>query len=110
MFEASLVYRVISRTARAIQRNPVSKHPLPPKIICMCVHARMRGVWVGVWACCECCAHRGQKRASDPLELELNSGLGVVWELSVLGAEDQNSLQEPRELFTTDPSLQPQCE
>jgi hypothetical protein len=25
-FEASLVYRVISRTARAIQRNPVSKN------------------------------------------------------------------------------------
>jgi hypothetical protein len=26
-FEASLVYRVSSRTARAIQRNPVSKKP-----------------------------------------------------------------------------------
>jgi hypothetical protein len=26
-FEASLVYRVSSRTARAIQRNPVSKIP-----------------------------------------------------------------------------------
>ena len=26
MFEASLVYRVISRTARAIQRQPVSKN------------------------------------------------------------------------------------
>jgi hypothetical protein len=25
-FEASLVYKVSSRTARAIQRNPVSKH------------------------------------------------------------------------------------
>ena len=30
-FEASLVYRVISRTARAIQRNPVSKKPNPKK-------------------------------------------------------------------------------
>jgi hypothetical protein len=29
-FEASLVYRVSSRTARAIERNPVSKSP-PPK-------------------------------------------------------------------------------
>jgi hypothetical protein len=29
-FEASLVYRVSSRTARAIQRNPVSKHAPPP--------------------------------------------------------------------------------
>ena len=29
-FEASLVYRVSSRTARAIQRNPVSK-PTPPQ-------------------------------------------------------------------------------
>jgi hypothetical protein len=28
--EASLVYRVSSRTARATQRNPVSKHTLPP--------------------------------------------------------------------------------
>jgi hypothetical protein len=28
-FEASLVYKVSSRTARATQRNPVSK-PLPP--------------------------------------------------------------------------------
>jgi hypothetical protein len=26
-FEASLVYKVSSRTARAIQRNPVSKKP-----------------------------------------------------------------------------------
>jgi hypothetical protein len=30
-FEASLVYRVSSRTARAIQRNPVSKKPKKPK-------------------------------------------------------------------------------
>jgi hypothetical protein len=31
-FEASLVYRVSSRTARATQRNPVSKtNPHPPK-------------------------------------------------------------------------------
>jgi hypothetical protein len=29
-FEASLVYKVSSRTARAIQRNPVS-NPHPPK-------------------------------------------------------------------------------
>ena len=28
-FEASLVYRVSSRTARTIQRNPVSKKPKP---------------------------------------------------------------------------------
>jgi hypothetical protein len=28
-FEAGLVYRVISRTARAIQRNPVSKNQKP---------------------------------------------------------------------------------
>jgi hypothetical protein len=28
-FEASLVYRVSSRTARAIQRNPVSKNKKP---------------------------------------------------------------------------------
>jgi hypothetical protein len=30
-FEASLVYRVSSRTARATQRNPVSKHQKPKK-------------------------------------------------------------------------------
>ena len=30
-FEASLVYRVSSRTARAIQRNPVSKKKKKPK-------------------------------------------------------------------------------
>jgi hypothetical protein len=30
-FEASLVYRVSSRAARAIQRNPVLKPPAPPK-------------------------------------------------------------------------------
>jgi hypothetical protein len=29
-FEASLVYKVSPRTARAIQRNPVSKNQLPP--------------------------------------------------------------------------------
>jgi hypothetical protein len=30
-FEVSLVYRVSSRTARAIKRNPVSNHPPPKK-------------------------------------------------------------------------------
>jgi hypothetical protein len=30
-FEASLVYKVSSRTARATQRNPVSKKPLKKK-------------------------------------------------------------------------------
>jgi hypothetical protein len=30
-FEASLVYKVSSRTARAIQRNPVSKNKTKPK-------------------------------------------------------------------------------
>jgi hypothetical protein len=30
-FEPSLVYRVSSRTARAIQRNPVSKTKIPNK-------------------------------------------------------------------------------
>ena len=30
-FKASLVYKVCSRTARAIQRNPVSKNPPPKK-------------------------------------------------------------------------------
>jgi hypothetical protein len=30
-FEASLVYRVSSRTARATQRNPVSKNQKPKK-------------------------------------------------------------------------------
>jgi hypothetical protein len=30
-FEASLVYRVSSRTARAIQRNPVSKNKTKTK-------------------------------------------------------------------------------
>jgi hypothetical protein len=30
-FEASLVYKVSSRTARAVQRNPVSKPPPPKK-------------------------------------------------------------------------------
>jgi hypothetical protein len=29
-FKASLVYKVSSRTARAIQRNPVSKNQKPP--------------------------------------------------------------------------------
>jgi hypothetical protein len=32
-FEASLVYRVSSRTARATQRNPVSKNQRGKKII-----------------------------------------------------------------------------
>jgi hypothetical protein len=30
-FEASLVYKVSSRTARAAQRNPVSEKPKPTK-------------------------------------------------------------------------------
>ena len=33
-FEASLVYKVSSRTARAIQRNPVSKNQKKKKRIC----------------------------------------------------------------------------
>jgi hypothetical protein len=41
-FEASLVYKVSSRTARATQRNPDSKkqkqnQPPPPPCVCMCV-------------------------------------------------------------------------
>jgi hypothetical protein len=32
-FEASLVYKVSSRTARDIQRNPVSKPPAPQKML-----------------------------------------------------------------------------
>jgi hypothetical protein len=32
-FEASLVYRVSSRTARAIQRNPVSKNQKKKKVV-----------------------------------------------------------------------------
>jgi hypothetical protein len=32
-FEVSLVYKVSSRTARATQRNPVSKRPKNKKII-----------------------------------------------------------------------------
>lgn len=45
---------------------------------------------MGVSGCCECSAHRAQKRASDPPELELKT---VGWELSVLGAEDQTKLR-----------------
>jgi hypothetical protein len=42
-FEASLVYKVSSRTARAIQRNPVSKNKKPKKqkrtvVNGVCVH------------------------------------------------------------------------
>jgi hypothetical protein len=45
-FEASLVYKVSSRTARAIQRNPVSKknfnYILFKVCVCVCVCTRMR--------------------------------------------------------------------
>jgi hypothetical protein len=34
-FEASLVYKVSSRTARAIQRNPVSKNQKKKKKSCL---------------------------------------------------------------------------
>ena len=40
-FEASLVYRVISRTARVIQRNPVSKKK---KRLCLAVKPRLASV------------------------------------------------------------------
>jgi hypothetical protein len=39
-FEASLVYRVSSRTARAIQRNPVSKTTTTTTIIIICLSER----------------------------------------------------------------------
>jgi hypothetical protein len=41
-FEASLVYRVSSRTARATQRNPVSKNQKPKKER----EREKRNVWV----------------------------------------------------------------
>jgi hypothetical protein len=41
-FEASLVYRVSSRTARAIQRNPVSKRKKKKK--------ELKGAWIGTTA------------------------------------------------------------
>ena len=37
-FEASLVYRVSSRTARATQRNPVSKNKDSFLSMCNCAH------------------------------------------------------------------------
>jgi hypothetical protein len=37
VFEASLVYKVSSRTARAVQRNPVSKYQNKTKIIKKCM-------------------------------------------------------------------------
>jgi hypothetical protein len=40
-FEASLVYRVTSRTVRATQRNPVSKPPPPQKkLFTVCANMR----------------------------------------------------------------------
>ena len=52
-FEASLVYRVSSRTSRAIQRNPVSKKPNPKtkqnKIIFYFVYVYVGLYSVGKW-------------------------------------------------------------
>jgi hypothetical protein len=73
-FKVSLVYRVSSRTARATQRNPVSKSLKKKKggggiyyffIPITCIYARL-------CRCPQLCsALRSQKKVSDALELEL---------------------------------------
>jgi hypothetical protein len=58
-FEASLVYKVSSRTARATQRNPVLKNQEKKKkkkiLLCDCFACMIQG---------------GETRLLDPLELE----------------------------------------
>jgi hypothetical protein len=67
-FEASLVYRASSRTARVTQRNCLKK---PKKLffigICMLMERHLNKS-IGV--------HRGQKKASEAPELELQGVTG----------------------------------
>jgi hypothetical protein len=55
-FKASLVYRMSSRTARAMQRNPVSKNKTKNKtkkqeggIECIIVGGAWQLDWLGLW-------------------------------------------------------------
>jgi hypothetical protein len=80
--EASLVYRVSSRTARATQSNPVSKKANKiNKSVCM------NFVCVFVCAALAWCPWRPGK-ASDPLEVELDMVFSIIW---VLGIEPRAS-------------------
>jgi hypothetical protein len=61
-FEASLVYRVSSRTARAIQRNPVSKKPKKTKedLFFLCMNVLPACMYVCMYVCmhvCMCVMH-----------------------------------------------------
>jgi hypothetical protein len=62
-FEASLVYRVSSRTARATQRNPVLKNQKKKE--------RKEKKKKVFYTMCMQCPHRGQKGALHPPALEL---------------------------------------
>jgi hypothetical protein len=81
-FKASLVYRVSSRTARTIQRNPVwkKKNLLNHHLWFMLIDANIYQVElmgnVILFCFCEapmCVSLEGQERVLDPLELELEA-------------------------------------
>lgn len=67
--------------------------------VCVCVYVYLCGVCV----CINVGAHTGQKKASDPLELELQTISHGCQEVNL------DSLEEPQLFFTTEPSLQPSC-
>jgi hypothetical protein len=99
-FEASLVYRVSSRTARATQRNPVSKNQKPKKkkvfTVELCLYSYCSGVRPTLcqipacgldWLRCSCIAKDGLELPSflPPLSAGL-TGMHHSGQCSVLGA------------------------
>jgi hypothetical protein len=65
-FEASLVYRVSSRTARATQRNPVSKNQNNNN------NKLVFKTKVGQWWCTPLFPAQGRQRQADICELEVS--------------------------------------
>jgi hypothetical protein len=86
-FEASLVYIVSSRTARATQRNPVSLFFLIIYLLYIGVHCS--------------CLQAHQKKASDPITDGCEPPCDC-WELN------SGPLEELSVLLTAEPSLQPE--
>jgi hypothetical protein len=85
-FEASLVYKVSFRTARAIQRNPVSKKKF--------IH-----VFILYMTALSACTPAGQKRASDHI---------IDGHEPPCGCWEEGPQEEQPVLLTAKPSLQSQ--
>jgi hypothetical protein len=104
-FEASLVYRVSSRTARTTQRNPVSKKTTTKKQNKEIPSVKI--LFIGFYFMCSytmCMQYLwSPEGGSDPLELELQLS-AAMW---VLRIKPGSSMEEQSLFLITELPLQP---